>query len=462
LRVAFGAGLAWAGALISFGLALVYPYFLNMFWQIPDGAQILRGHLPTSVDYALTPTHLVSQEWLYEAALAWFVQYGAYGGFVLVCAVASGATPLLAYAAIRAFGIGDVAAGIAAFLVVGSRFSGSAIRSETFAVDAFALTILVLAGRARVWWVLPIVVLWANVHASVILAPVAALVFAAGEAVGSGLGSERTKRAATIAGLAALATLLTPHGIGLWTYALALTLGENPVRQHLDVWRPLSFADAGTLAAVLPGLVVLLVLGLTIQRRNAAEIALAALGFTLAVMHERYETFLVIAWGPALARSLERIPALERFSARRPSAAAGVVLALMPVALYAALRVPAALHADVEPSGPWQDAAAIAREHHLHGAAYVDYTWAAFLHWRGLPLRFLIDSHGDPYPKDVWDDHLALKEAHPNWREVLERRHIGVVILPTDAPLNAALSLDRAWQFVETRGKATAYVLRGR
>jgi hypothetical protein len=402
----------------------------------------------------------VPQEWLFEAGLAWSVQHHAYGIFAIVCALAAAATPLLAYATMRALGINDEAAGIAAFLILGSRFAGSAIRSETFAVDAFALEMLVLARGARAAWTVLIVGVWANLHASVVLAPLAAGLYAAGEALANGLVHERTKRAGAIVVLAAAGTLLTPQGVGLWTYALALTIGGNPVRQHLEVWHPLSFADTGALLTVVPGLVVLLVLGVDFQRRYAAEIGLAAICLVETVMHERYETFLAVAWAPVLARSLARIPALQRFSARRRPAPIGVAIALIPVILYAALRVPVVLRADVEPPGPWQDAAALVAANHLSGAAYVDYTWGAFLHWRGLPLRLLIDSHGDPYPKDVWEDHLALKDARPNWRDVLVRRHINVVVHPSDAPLMAVLALDPAWRAVGSRGTVSAYVLR--
>ena len=90
----------------------------------------------------------MSQEWLFEAGLAWCAQHGFYGLFLVVCALAAAPMPLIVYAAVRAFGIGDVAAGVVALLVVGSRFAGSALRPETFAVDGFALELLLL-GRAR-------------------------------------------------------------------------------------------------------------------------------------------------------------------------------------------------------------------------------------------------------------------------------------------------------------------------
>jgi len=133
-------------AFASFALAVVNPYFLNVFWQIPDGAQVLAGHIPSSVAYAISSGPLVEQEWLFEGILAWFVRHDAYGSFVIVCALAAAAAPLLVYAAVRAFGAGDLGAGVAAFLLIGARFSASAVRAETFAVDAFALELYVLAS----------------------------------------------------------------------------------------------------------------------------------------------------------------------------------------------------------------------------------------------------------------------------------------------------------------------------
>jgi hypothetical protein len=456
--IGLGLGVAWAGALVSFALAVVNPYFLNMFWQIPDGLEILHGHFPATVSYAIASGPLVSQEWLYEAAMAWFVQHGWYGAFVIVCALAAAATPLLVYATARAYGIADLTSGIAAFLVVGSRLAASSVRPETFAVDAFALELLVLASPRRIWWIVPIVLLWANVHASVVLAPFVALLAAgAGAFARRGIDAD-VRRALAVAGLASVATLVTPYGLRLWSYAFGLAFGPNPARAHLDVWRPLSFDVAGSVTAVLPGLLILLCCGVVAKRRYAAEIAIAALCFALTLTHARYAMFLVVAWAPLIARSLECRTPLGVVAARRQAAPA---FALAPLAIYALVAALPVLHAPAEQRGPWQAAAAIAAEHQLQGNAYAPYVWAAYLHERGLPLRLLIDAHGDPYPRDVWDDHLALQDLHPNWREVLKRRQIGVVILPVDAPLAQALGSEPTWRRIGERSGIVAFGRRG-
>ncbi|MFN2450621.1 MAG: hypothetical protein ABR508_12685 [Candidatus Baltobacteraceae bacterium] len=351
----------------------------------------------------------------------------------------------------------DVGAGIAAFLTIGGRFAGSAVRPETFAVDAFALELLILAGYRSVWTIVPVVVLWANVHASVVLAPVAACAFAIGTAFTQNRFDDRARHAALAGALAVVATLLTPSGIRLWSYAFALAVAPNPAREHLDAWRPLSFGFAGSVTAVLPGLLLLLVLGPVLRRRTCAEALIAALCLGLTLTHARYATFLVVGWAPLLARTLDERTPLGALAQRRPSAP---VLALVPLVVYAAWAVPSTLRIPAEPRGAWTAAAAIAREHRLHGNAYATYIWAAYLHWQHLPLRLLIDAHGDPYPRDVWDDHLALEAVRPNWADVLDRRKIDVVIVPSDTALAQVMLLAPAWRTAGMRDGVIAFARR--
>jgi hypothetical protein len=450
----FGFGLALVASLLSFLLALTAPYFLGMFWQIPDGVEILRGHLPDRIDYAVSAGPLLSQEWLFEAGLAWAVQHGSYGAFVMLCAAAAAATPLLIYAAVRALGIGDVAAGVVALLSAGGRFAGSAIRPETFAVDCFALELFLLAGARRRIWLLPCVVLWANVHASVVLAPLAAFAYAAGEWFARRSLDSCVRRSIGVVAAVTLATLVTPYGPRLWVYAINLTLTPNPARAHLEAWRALAFDDPDAWTAVLPGLLLLVAAGIDRRRRDAGWLMIAALCLALTITHARFATFLVVGWAAVIARALDARAGLSGVAAGRPRAS---VLAVVPLALYTLASGLPKLWTPAEPSGPWQPAAEIVAAHGLHGNTYAPYVWAAYLHWRGLPVRLLIDGHGDPYPKDVWDDHLALQEARPNWREILSRRRIAVVIVPADAPLAQALRLDPAWRRVDARGGVVAF-----
>lgn len=452
--VRIGTALTAAGALLSFAFAVVNPYYLNIYWQIPDGIEILHGHFPSFVSYAITSGPVVSQEWLFEAVLAWAASHQMFGPFAIACGLAAAATPPLTYLAVRSFGIGDAAAGIAAFLVVGARFAGSGVRPETFAIDAFAVEMLVLARNRDPLLVLPATLIWANVHASVVIAPVVALVYAAAQFSVERRVGAATRHALKVTALTAFATFVTPHGVRLWSYALALTIGSNPARQHLDVWKPLAFDSPGSILAVLPGLLILICLGAVVKRRHTGELMVAALYFALSLLHTRYSLFLVVAWAPVLARTLEERTGIIQKSSRHPTVS---TLFLAPCFIYAFFYGAAVARLPIDSEGPWRAAAAIVSEHRLHGNTYAPYVWSAYLHWRRLPLRLLIDAHGDPYPSDVWDDHLALEKVRRDWRDVLQRRHIELVVVPSDSALAQALMLDPLWHSIETRGGIVAF-----
>jgi hypothetical protein len=176
-------------------------------------------------------------------------------------------------------------------------------------------------------------------------------------------------------------------------------------------------------------------------------------------MHARYDLFLIVAWSPLIAQALEARTRLGALALPGIPAKRSWLfpVAIVPLAIFALWHGAVATRSPADPPGDWRAAATLVKDHHLSGNTYAPYEWAAYLHWRGLPIRLLIDAHGDPYPKDVWADHLALLFVHPGWREVLARRHIGVVIMPVDTPLAQALSLDPWWLKVGTLDKVVAY-----
>ena len=451
-----GAILAALGALASFALALFEPTHLNLFWQIPDGVAIAHGHFPQRVATAIESGPIVAHEWLFELVAGFLTSHGMFVVFVLLCALAAAANPLLVYALARANRCRSLPAGIAALLAAGARLVASAGRPETFAVDCFALELLVVAGVLRPWWTIAIVALWANVHASVALAVLAPLVLELAAAASYGRRDRRASRLLAIAVLALAATFLNPYGPRLWIYIIQLAIAPSPVTAALPAWQPLTFSSIGAWYAVLPGLAIFVLFGGVIRRRTIGEVVLAALLFVATLVHERYAVFLVVAWAVPLARTLDERTPLGVFSQR---AARWSSLALVVPVVVALALIPSA-HRTPDGGGSWVTAAAIAQAHHLHGNAYVEDAWAAYLTYRGLPLRMLIDGHGDAYPPAVWRDAIALQTLGPSWRDVLARRIIRVVIVPDDAPLANALVIDPAWVAIERRAGVAAFARR--
>src|SRR5262249_28037905 len=110
------------------------------------------------------------------------------------------------------------------------------LRTQTFALPLFVAIYALLAAdsrrpSARVWAVVPLLVLWANLHGSVVLG--AALV--AGH--GLLLLRRRPLRGLALACAAPLTLVATPYGLGAAEY-YRWTLFGSPLRKYVSGWRP--------------------------------------------------------------------------------------------------------------------------------------------------------------------------------------------------------------------------------
>ncbi len=387
------------------------------------------------------------QQWLFELVVGVLATHGLFALVAIGCALAAAATPLLVYALARTSRCGTLAAAVAAFLATGVCFAASAQRAETFAVDFFALELLVLFGALPLWSLFLIVGVWANVHASVLLAVAAPGLVAIVSRLSMGRGTTDARRAAAATAIAAIATFATPYGVRLWTYAWSLAFAKNPAAERLDAWLPLSFTSAGAWTVVLPGVAIFAAVGVVARRRYAGELALAACVFVMTLLHARYLVFLPVAWAVPLARALEMRTLLGRLSRLRPRAPA---FALVPFVLWVVVQL-FAVHRVPERPGPWQTAAEIIAAHDLRGNTYAEYGWAAYLTYRHLPVRVLIDAHGDPYPAAIWRDVKILEELRPGWDAVLGRYAIANVVVKSDSPLAQILAVRSSWKTVERR-----------
>jgi len=442
-------------------LQLGIPVYGDLYWQIPEGVQILGGHLPTTIPYAIDAGPWLDHEWLFEAfaALAW--THHAYPVFAIVCDLAYAFFPAFLYATLRRER-GDLAAGVVALLAAAAIFFTNPYRPQTFAYYFFTIAIVEFRNRRPNYWLLfATTALWANVHASVIAAPAFGLLFATGAAIETGWRSARTRTLAACAGTAALATLVTPHGIGLWSYAFGLVSGA-PFTQYIREWRALSFADpvAWPVAACIG---ILVVSGVPLERRNASALLVSFAAFALCAEHVRQAAFLVPTIGWLLCERLESviarcIPAaqLAQAGSSRRLGGAPLVAAAAVLALGGAASRLGQITPDVP--GPAADAAWLAEHHHIAGNAFVSRPWAAYLPFRGDRVRLLIDSHADPYDAAVWRDVHALETLEPTYRDVLRRRDLHGVVIERTSALASALGREPGWRYAGSRGTMAAFV----
>jgi hypothetical protein len=321
-----------AAALAMFAACVDVLHDPDLFWHLRLGRWILDTHsLPHAEMFSFTAagSPMTAHEWGSEVA---FAALQSVGGLLLVAlAMAAVAWSGLLALALRARDRGAGLVAVALGLLLGARAAEPVLgtRPQVLTLALVCWTLLVaerhLARGGRWVWVLPPVVLvWANLHAGVVLGLGALALLVGLEAVrrlAGGPGAAPWRRMGGLAGAVGLAALLgcvNPNGPGLYRYAVSAASSER--LKPITEWHSPDFSDPSNLGllVLLASFALMLALGGRLSLRDAG---MAVAGFGAALVAVRNTSLAVALALPAWTSLLQQVGA--RWSARRGATARG-------------------------------------------------------------------------------------------------------------------------------------------
>ena len=169
---------------------------------------------------------------------------------------------------------------------------------------------------------------WANLHGSVVVGVAVAALWA----IGAILGGSRIRDRAWVPTVAAIATLVNPFGLSVYTHALEV----REASASIEEWQPLSLADSrGRIyAAVILIIVITLV---ATWRRSDLPLVLPSLFLAVGTVTTiRTAAFLLVAAAPLVALVFGWIGdrlATDRYGGRTHPAVVAVIVASLVAAL---------------------------------------------------------------------------------------------------------------------------------
>lgn len=488
---------AWLLGLLGFIWLLHCLRLGNLnIWEHLKMGEIIVGakRIPATRDVLWTaPKHFwVAQSWLFEVAV--YLLYRA-GGVVALYAWDT----LLAWAVLwvwygwwrRERGSRLVGAWLTVLgvIAVADRYQ---IRPEVCTALGLALLVRILGeykqGRRRSLWVLlPLGVVWANVHAGIVMGEVVVALFVAAEAVGhlpwlrQRLAAEtiiegpRMRHLLLLGAAFGLTSLFTPNGWTLYTWLLSQetrTMVSMVVENQPLWWWTIAeraFVPAAALAVLLVGVVFLL----AARGRRAPLHAWALLGvFLMSAMRMARQVwpFVTVALGAVVlpgAGAGARTP--KRAIGRRPSrwgavAAWCVLVGVMACGVadrwgagkgYGA-RVGIGRNPEFLPIG----AADWLVRHGPPGRLFNTFQDSCYLVFRLYPkYQLLVDGFTD-YPIEVYQVHQAILAA-PNPGPALAAAGVDIVVLGPGPELSRfaqRLEATREWVALYGDGVSTVYL----
>jgi hypothetical protein len=307
------------------------------------------------------------------------------------------------------------------------------------------------ARPRRALWLVPLFILWANLHGLWVvgLGVVAlyALFTIAGRTPMSGSDGRTWIGVAFIGCL--LGVMLTPAGPSGVLYPLRYIDAGDWGLENIHEWQSPDFHAAASLG-LLTLILTLLAVGIWIGGAPGWMSALTILGVAMSLVSLRNAPLLAVWALPVVAMGLAaRWPA--RLTARPTPAAQQPVRRAMEAITVAAIIVVSAVlvlpqtpaaHLEETVASEFPEAAMeIIREVDPDARVLAEYGWGGYVIWSGYDhgARVFVDGRNDMYDQAILEDYSAIREADPGWEALLASYEVDAMIWPPSAVLTRGL-----------------------
>jgi hypothetical protein len=322
----------------------------------------------------------------------------------------------------------------------------------------------------RVWLLIPLTVLWANMHGAFVAMIASVAIVAVGRALEGAWAASR--RYGLLAAACLVASLLNPYGYREHVH-IAQYMSQGWLMELVQEFQPPQFHSAAShyLELLLAAGVALAVL--SFARKHFATGLLLLAWMHMALTSVRHVPIFALVVTPLLAgeltqwwdrwtagaglrsvlalfRSLaeEYTPHLGRSSIWASGAI--VLLAFAPLSIPWPRDFP-------EPRYP---ASLVSRHAEAIQASRIFTTdsWADYLTYRFHPRqRIFVDGRSDFFGKEMLDHYLTILRGYHGWDSLMESYRFDAALVPSQSAIASLLRRDARWKIAEDDGRAVLF-----
>jgi hypothetical protein len=455
------------------------PVDTDMWWHLRSGETTWTEGSPLLRDtYSFTRLGQpwVNHSWMAQIVLYLLFEWGGY--LALGAGVALLATGLMVLVFLQQ----DGPALLRAFLLVLAMTVTSTVlspRPQVFSLLLFALTGYLLymykwRRRDTVWVLVPLFVLWSNLHGGYPLGLLLIGVTVSGEVLnqafrysGPEIMSWRQIRKLIIIGvLSALVVVINPNGIYTWLIPFQ-TVGMNVIQKFVSEWAAPDFQSPAQLSLLVLTLALAGAMGFSRRRIDGSDLVTIIVFGMMAYLARRNFGPFALAATPVLSRHLWRV--IQRFQGHirgrreRPMQAPAEVPQLMipawkkginfSLAAFLILAAfgklyfvthPAFVDAHIQSIYP-VGAVQWMQEQNIQGKVFNEYAWGGYLVWTLRENPVFVDGRTDLFGDAVVMEWMDVVQAEARWSEVLEHWQVDLILLEPERPVVSLLQ-GNGWQ----------------
>ena len=459
----------------------------DFWWHLRAGQLIVDNGALLGTDpftYTVSSHAWTMHEWLSEVFFAVVQRAGGLGPIVLVLSVVTwiGLVCILLRAAMRApnrfvLGLGMLLAVIAGYPIWGPR-----VQMVTFCFSALTLLLverhLVRGGRA-IWFLVPLFLVWSNLHSGFIIGLGFIAVVVVAEIVGGRLGMPDSASAARVRTLipvliaSAVVSMVNPNGPGILLYAFQTQTSAAQQALILE-WHSPDFHDWVVLpfGIMLVSLIALITANRYLRARDAALVLVTA---ALALQSVRHIALFVAAATPVWINQADLLLLRRRSRAarqRRPASMPPLRLRVLTFAALAVTLLATFVAGRLVPAMRTQPGALVYAQEFPVCAS----RWLATVHrplnifnqyGEGGFLSYQLSSKGDKV--FVFGDaalmgdallyrYAAVEAVQPSWESIIRGAGTDIVLFDTGTPLANLLAHSTRWKNVYHDPLSVAFV----
>ncbi len=437
--------------------------------HIRMGETILAsGHLPSFslASYTAPADPLVAHAWLSEIIFALLFRLGGLPLLSVTTGMVVGATHGMIALFLRRRGADPRWAFLAALLSLALASTHWLTRPHMFSIVGAALTLFLLESDRpkRAYLLLPMFAIWANLHGGWLYGLTIIGAFVAGDLAEALISEDnraewlaKARTNVTGFGLAAVATLANPYGIGLHREVYSAVTSSSLANNIAEFLAP-NFQDPGQWPFLLAVLGTIALFSVTTTRIQLPWLAVILISFFFALRSFRnIALFGVTAW-PLIAlhtarawpRGKRKFPLFTEFARLDPGSRIGI-LAIPTAALLLALGlnrghiggltvIPERFNPRSFPTA----AVERARQANLQGRVFDAWGWGGYIMYAWPTARL----HVDPlkFNRETMTSYTLIEDMLPGWQKEMDRWGIRTVIVSSRSPLAKGLSLEPRWK----------------
>ena len=398
-------------------------------WHYRLGQEILKTGRVTHVDdltYTTGKAHWIDQYWLYDASLAFVVDHGGWSAAVALSSLMLATIYTALAAGLTRDGFAPMAVLLVTMLAAGVGSIHFLVRPHLFTLAFFLVSLQLCRdqhkhGGWRVFGMIPLMVLWANIHGGFVAGPVIVGSAAIGHAISGPWDRVRQREIAKFlvaSGLCVLAALINPYGIGLYRHVVNL-LVTSGVTDLIDEYQPIPFGKPTARAVEL--VVVALIAVPTFSKRRVSRYDLVQLliWLHLSLSAVRNAPLFALAVAPGLCEFFG--PATEPSTAPKPRPILPPC-SLWPGVIAVGLMIAGALGASIGSFDPshWPLAALpTLNTMPANAPLFHEQDWGGLIEAETNPVRrAFLDDRFELYGRDRLLKYLNAIEGGPDWDEL--------------------------------------------